>query len=148
MREVILASLKAAGGYKLNTLSLIHRLCIWAQRTDYIIKQVLTELGGYGDFCSHSGKLWEFKTGNAICSGIAHQRGMRGHKYRMGVIAGIKQLCAQVARALQFAVSPPSRRSTEGNRQAAFLWKRLYDSIQHYRAVGGSLPRELGYAGA
>ncbi|MBA0206206.1 hypothetical protein [Pectobacterium aroidearum] len=65
-----------------------------ARRTDYIIKQVLTELGGYETSSVIPGKLWEFKVGNAICFRIAHPRAMRGHqKYRDEVIARIKQLC-------------------------------------------------------
>ncbi|GEH18304.1 hypothetical protein DXE50_13810 [Escherichia coli O145] len=67
-----------------------------ARRTDYIIKQVLTELGGYETSSVIPGKLWEFKTGNTICFRIAHPRAMRGHqKYRDEVIARIKQLCTQ-----------------------------------------------------
>ncbi|MXE31528.1 hypothetical protein FQ008_25695, partial [Escherichia coli] len=67
-----------------------------ARRTDYIIKQVLTELGGYETSAVIPGKLWEFKTGNAICFRITHPRAMRGHQnYRDEVIARIKQLCTQ-----------------------------------------------------
>lgn len=65
-----------------------------ARRTDYIIKQLLTQLGGYETSSVIPGKLWQFKAGNTVCFRIAHPRAMRGHqKYRDEVIERIKQLC-------------------------------------------------------
>ncbi|MBQ4766323.1 hypothetical protein F9U42_04135 [Pectobacterium versatile] len=67
-----------------------------ARRTDYIIKQLLTELGGYETSSVIPGKLWEFKVGNFICFRIAHPRAMRGHQeYRGMVIKRIKEVCEQ-----------------------------------------------------
>lgn len=66
-----------------------------ARRTDCIIKRLLTEyLDGYETVSVTPGRLWEFKTGNAVGFRIAHPRAMRGHqKYREQVIERIKQLC-------------------------------------------------------
>ncbi|HAI50564.1 hypothetical protein [Atlantibacter hermannii] len=65
-----------------------------ARRTDYIIKRLLTYLGGYETSSVVPGRLWEFKVDNIICFRIAHPRAMRGHqKYRHEVITRIKQLC-------------------------------------------------------
>ncbi|KHS65775.1 hypothetical protein [Pectobacterium brasiliense] len=67
-----------------------------ARRTDYIIKQLLTELGGYETSSVIPGKLWEFKVGNTICFRIAHPRAMRGHQeFRGMVIKRIKEVCDQ-----------------------------------------------------
>ncbi|MBN3079748.1 hypothetical protein H4F49_03795 [Pectobacterium polaris] len=68
-----------------------------ARRTDYIIKQLLTELGGYETSFVISGKLWEFKAGNAICFRIAHPRAMHEeHQMCRGmVIKRIKEVCDQ-----------------------------------------------------
>ena len=96
MQEVILASLKLLA-VQIKHLELDFIIfASGARRTDYIIKQVLTELGGYETSAVIPGKLWEFKTGNTICFRIAHPRAMRGHqKYRDEVIARIKQLCTK-----------------------------------------------------
>ncbi|MBG0750822.1 hypothetical protein Q7O_000555 [Pectobacterium carotovorum subsp. carotovorum PCCS1] len=67
-----------------------------AQRTDYIIKQLLTGLGGYETSSVIPGKLWEFKVGNSICFRIAHPRAMRGHQeFRGMVMKRIKEVCDQ-----------------------------------------------------
>ncbi|MBN3172521.1 hypothetical protein H4F69_03000 [Pectobacterium brasiliense] len=67
-----------------------------ARRTDYIIKQLLTGLGGYETSSVIPGKLWEFKVGNTICFRIAHPRAMRGHQeFRGMVIKRIKEVCDQ-----------------------------------------------------
>ena len=67
-----------------------------ARRTDYIIKQLLTGLGGYETPSVIPGKLWEFKVGNTICFRIAHPRAMRGHQeFRGMVIKRIKEVCDQ-----------------------------------------------------
>lgn len=64
------------------------------RRTDYILKRLLTKLGGYETSSVIPGKLWEFKVDNAICFRIAHPRAMRGHqKYRDKVIKRIEQHC-------------------------------------------------------
>ncbi|CAB5570414.1 Uncharacterised protein [Citrobacter werkmanii] len=96
VQEVILASLKLLAVQIKHLEPDFIIFASGARRTDYIIKQVLTELGGYETSSVIPGKLWEFKTGNAICFRIAHPRAMRGHlKYRDEVIARIKQLCTQ-----------------------------------------------------
>ena len=93
VQEVILASLKLLAVQIKHLEPDFIIFASGARRTDYIIKQVLTELGGYETSSVISGKLWEFKTGNTICFRIAHPRAMRGHqKYREEVIARIKQL--------------------------------------------------------
>ncbi|WP_225084727.1 hypothetical protein U1R68_10215 [Pectobacterium colocasium] len=68
-----------------------------ARRTDYIIKRLLTEyLDGYETLSVTSGRLWEFKAGNAICFRIAHPRATYGHqKFREMVIKRIKDVCDQ-----------------------------------------------------
>ena len=94
VHEVILASLKLLAVQIKHLEPDFIIFASGARRTDYIIKQVLTELGGYETSSVIPGKLWEFKVGNAICFRIAHPRAMRGHqKYRDEVIARIKQLC-------------------------------------------------------
>lgn len=94
VQEVILASLKLLA---VQIKHLEPDFIIFAfgpRRTDYIIKQVLTELSGYETSSVIPGKLWVFNVGNTICFRIAHPRAMRGHqKYRDEVIARIKQLC-------------------------------------------------------
>lgn len=94
VHEVILASLKLLAVQIKHLEPDFIIFASGARRTDYIIKQVLTELGGYETSSVIPGKLWEFKVGNTICFRIAHPRAMRGHqKYRDKVIARIKQLC-------------------------------------------------------
>lgn len=94
VQEVILASLKLLAVQIKHLEPDFIIFASGARRTDYIIKQVLTELGGYETSSVIPGRLWEFKVGNAICFRIAHPRAMRGHQqYRDEVIARIKRHC-------------------------------------------------------
>ncbi|APS30187.1 hypothetical protein H4F38_17160 [Pectobacterium brasiliense] len=94
VQEVISASLKLLEAQIKHLEPNFIIFASGARRTDYIIKQLLTKLGGYETSSVISGKLWEFKTGNAICFRIAHPRAMREHKkYRDEVIERIKQRC-------------------------------------------------------
>ncbi|NDO83248.1 hypothetical protein CJP72_21515 [Citrobacter sp. NCU1] len=94
VQEVILGSLKLMAVQIKHLEPDFIIFASGAQRTDYIIKRLLTKLGGYETSSVIPGKLWEFKVGNAICFRIAHPRAMRGHqKYRDEVIKRIKQRC-------------------------------------------------------
>lgn len=119
VQEVILASLKLLAVQIKHLEPDFIIFASGARRTDYIIKQVLTELGGYETSSVIPGKLWEFKTGNAICFRIAHPRAMRGHqKYRDEVIARISNFVLRVARALQLAQQGPLPGRVPENRQS------------------------------
>ena len=119
LQEVILASLKLLAVQIKHLEPDFIIFASGARRTDYIIIQVLTELGGYETSSVIPGKLWEFKTGNAICFRIAHPRAMRGHqKYRDEVIARISNFVLRVARALQLAQQGPLPGRVPENRQS------------------------------
>ncbi len=128
VQEVILASLKLLAVQIKHLEPDFMIFASGARRTDYIIKQVLTELGGYETSSVIPGKLWEFKTGNTICFRIAHPRAMRGHqKYRDEVIARIKQLCTKGGQSITTcSAGHPSRKSTgkQAKRPGSLCWRR------------------------
>ncbi len=95
VQEVITASLKLLAAQIKHLEPDFIIFASGARRTDYIIKQLLTEnFNGYETSSVIPGKLWEFKTGSVICFRIAHPRAMRGHqKCRDEVIERIKQHC-------------------------------------------------------